>query len=111
LATGAIRMAPLNTLRLGPIETALAVLVGLGLVVGLALLLLRDIAPYQRVRVMSAFVLPGMIGDSLTTAFCGVVFPNLPSGSGGVFGGLMLAGYAVLLAVSVALGTDKRTSA
>jgi hypothetical protein len=111
LATGAIRLAPLHNLRLGPLEATLEVVTGLGAVAGLALLLLRDIAPYQRVRVMCAFVFPGMIGDSLTTAFCGLVFPNLPNGSAGVFGGLMLAGYAVMISVSVALGTDKRMSA
>jgi hypothetical protein len=110
-ATGAIRMAPLRSLRLGPPEATLAVMAALGAVIALALLLLRDVAPYQRVPVMCAFVLPGMIGDSLTTAFCADVFPNLPNGSGSVFGGLMLAGYAVLLAVSIALGGDRQMSA
>jgi hypothetical protein len=102
LATGAIRMVPLHELRMGPLVAALAILVGLGAVSGLAVLLLRDLATSQRIPAMCAFILPGMVGDSLTTAFCGAVFPNLPNGSGGVFGALMMAGYATMLAVSVA---------
>jgi hypothetical protein len=111
LATGAIRMAPLHSLRLEPPEITLAILAGLGAVIALAVLLTRDVAPSQRVPAMCAFVLPGMIGDSLTTAFYGVFFPNLPNGSGGIFGGLMLAGYAVMLAVSVSRGLDQRMAA
>jgi len=111
LATGAIRMAPLHGLRLGPLETTLAILACFATAAALAVLLVRNIAPSRRVPAMCAFVLPGMIGDSLTTAFCGSVFPNLPNGSGGIFGGLMLAAYAALLAVGVARGGGRRVSA
>ena len=66
IATTAIRLAPADALlRLGPAEAGLAVVVGLGAVVGLAGLLVRDIARDQRVAVMSAFVLPGMVPASM----------------------------------------------
>lgn len=104
LATVAIRLAPLQALKLGPLEASLAIVAGLGAAAGLAVLLMRNVEPAQRVRAISAFVLPGMAGDSLTTAFCSAVFPNLPSGAAGVFGALMLAGYAAMIAAVFARG-------
>jgi hypothetical protein len=110
LATAAIRMAPLGALRVGPVGGGLAILAGLGAVVGLAGLLVRDVARDQRIAAMSAFVLPGMVGDSVTTGFCATVFPNLPVGSGGIFGSLMLAGYAAMLAVSVIRSIEPKSA-
>jgi hypothetical protein len=78
------------------------------LLAGVARLLLRGVSPASRVAAMTAFVLPGMIGDSLTTALYGVVFPNLPNGAG-VFGGLMLLAYSVMLAVSLAMTSGRLT--
>jgi hypothetical protein len=108
LSTAAIRIVPLHGLRLGPLGAALVISAGIAAVVGLAALLLRDVTRTHRIPAMCAFVLPGMVGDSLTTAFCGAVFPNLPESSGPAFGGLMLAGYAAMLAVSFALSMEKR---
>jgi hypothetical protein len=85
-----------------------AIAAALLLLAGVARLLLRGVSPASRVAAMTAFVLPGMIGDSLTTALYGVVFPNLPNGAG-VFGGLMLLAYSVMLAVSLAMTSGRLT--
>ena len=70
--------------------------------------LVSVVGPCLLFTAMIAFVLPGMIGDSVTTALYGVVFPNLPNGAG-VFGGLMLLAYSVMLAVSLAMTSGRLT--
>lgn len=106
LATAALRLAPGRAFEVTPPVAAVAILAALIILAGLARLILRDVDPASRVAAMIAFVLPGMIGDSATTALYGVVFPNLPNGAG-VFGGLMLLGYSVMLIVGLAM-TDRR---
>jgi hypothetical protein len=108
LATAALRLAPGRAFEVTPPAGAAAILAALIILAGLARLILSNVDPASRVAAMIAFVLPGMIGDSVTTALYGVVFPNLPSGAG-VFGGLMLLAYSVMLAVSLAMTSGRLT--
>jgi hypothetical protein len=108
LATAALRLAPGRAFEVTPPAGAAAILAALIILAGLARLILSNVDPASRVAAMIAFVLPGMIGDSVTTALYGVLFPNLPSGAG-VFGGLMLLAYSVMLAVSLAMTSGRLT--
>jgi len=102
VATVAIRLAPTAALR-PPLPVAIVALaVSLLGLAALIRLMLRRVARHDRARAIAAFVVPGMLGDGLTTACYAAIFPNLPAGGQGMFGALMLAGYAVMLAVGVA---------
>jgi hypothetical protein len=104
LTTIAIRLIPGAAFSLPAAGWIGAIAVGAAALAALARLIVRDISPAHRAAAMVALVLPGMAGDCLTSAFFVRVFPNLPAGGAGWFGGLMLLGYSVMLAAALAPG-------
>ena len=69
-------------------------LVGLRVLTGV---LVRGLPRERRPIGAVALALPGMIGDGFATARFDLVFPNAPPSAAGLFGGLMLVGYATIL--------------
>jgi hypothetical protein len=99
VATLALRVAGhfvFGTAGKGP--TVLLLLVSLPLMVALALVVLRRFGePAVRSRAAIVLVAPGMLLDTGSAIWFREVFPNIPSGAAGSFGGWLLFCNVVVL--------------
>ena len=91
-------------LRLLPVWPQPALAAGLVVLILLAALiafvgwLVRGLPRQDRPAGAIAVALPGMIGDAFASAHFAQMFPNAAPSLGGWFAGLMLVGYAAILA-------------
>ena len=99
-ATLALRLLP--TWPAPSWALAAGVLVLLAALPRLVILLTRQLPREGRIAGAAAIALPGMVGDAAATASFTQVFPQAPAAYAGGFGGLMLLGYAVILATGFA---------
>jgi branched-subunit amino acid transport protein AzlD len=62
---------------------------------------LLDVDPERRLTAATLLVLPGMVFDAAVVTAFTTVFPNMATGTGSTFGGLMLLAYASILVTGV----------